>query len=526
MKRVLNHISARLIIVLFITITTFYGHCDAFAGTIFSDDFESYTLNTFPSSGGWQLIYNGAGTENQYVDNVHSLSGSQSLRLVGSSCWSAATYHAIDIPAHVTLEANVFLDDIVGCGCEPILASLGLYNPGLGGWGTHFGAVYFRCDGNIYAGKSNADRDQDVLLMPYAARTWYKVRLDVDLNARTYSVFIDGVLRGSNIQILDTGMPTGVVVSADHGANPVAWFDDVIVSSQSCACDLNTDSRCNMMDWLKFGQDWGRIDCHNWGTICECDLNDDGRCNMQDWLLFGKNWGRTDCPIDDFIKFADYFPLDPQHICTSTYEVTLGNNIGQHYTCTITGIETVPYTSGPLTGTILTTSKPGNIQESYLGFNNGLNVKFLGYNGYYFSTDCSLTGPPPQWTLGVMRDKMIIDQSSPYYSVNKNNSSDCVEDDNQKLLIRIGDVQVQGVSYPKAVIWYYLDMNYPFTTLNFYGKDTSLGITLPAGSDTEGYSVTAFDIYGLNTGLIASGDVDAATGNLLDLDELISISCP
>jgi len=68
-------------------------------------------------------------------------------------------------------------------------------------------------------------------------------------------------------------------------------------------CGLNDDGRCDMSDWLLFGEDWGRTDC---GTPpgsgdppndCECDLNDDGRCDMQDWLLFGEDWGRTDCPI-------------------------------------------------------------------------------------------------------------------------------------------------------------------------------------------------------------------------------------
>jgi hypothetical protein len=29
---------------------------------------------------------------------------------------------------------------------------------------------------------------------------------------------------------------------------------------------------------------------------CECDLNADGKCDMQDWLKFGEDWGRTDCP--------------------------------------------------------------------------------------------------------------------------------------------------------------------------------------------------------------------------------------
>jgi hypothetical protein len=31
--------------------------------------------------------------------------------------------------------------------------------------------------------------------------------------------------------------------------------------------------------------------------ICECDLNDDGNCDMLDWLKFGVDWGRTDCPV-------------------------------------------------------------------------------------------------------------------------------------------------------------------------------------------------------------------------------------
>jgi len=70
-----------------------------------------------------------------------------------------------------------------------------------------------------------------------------------------------------------------------------------------CECDLNTDGRCDMQDWLLFGQDWGRTDC---GTPpgsgdppndCECDINEDGRCDMQDWLIFGEDWGRTDCPV-------------------------------------------------------------------------------------------------------------------------------------------------------------------------------------------------------------------------------------
>ena len=72
---------------------------------------------------------------------------------------------------------------------------------------------------------------------------------------------------------------------------------------EPCECDLNHDGRCDMQDWLLFGEDWGRTDCGtppgsgNPPNDCECDLNADGRCDMQDWLLFGEDWGRTDCPV-------------------------------------------------------------------------------------------------------------------------------------------------------------------------------------------------------------------------------------
>jgi hypothetical protein len=65
-----------------------------------------------------------------------------------------------------------------------------------------------------------------------------------------------------------------------------------------CECDLNHDRKCDMQDWLIFGQDWGRTDCNEVGAeSCECDLNDDGTCDMQDWLDFGQDWGRTDCTV-------------------------------------------------------------------------------------------------------------------------------------------------------------------------------------------------------------------------------------
>ncbi len=63
-----------------------------------------------------------------------------------------------------------------------------------------------------------------------------------------------------------------------------------------CECDLNNDGRCDMRDWLRFGQRWGATNC-NASTPCACDLSHDGRCDMRDWLRFGESWGRINCPV-------------------------------------------------------------------------------------------------------------------------------------------------------------------------------------------------------------------------------------
>ena len=224
----------KIVVLTLILASIFFGFSvtNSAAEIIFQDDFDSYSEGIFPYTGAWELIYSGDGSSYQYVDDTYSVSGSQSLHLVGGSpCYSATTYRPIDIPSQVTLEAKVFVDQIVSCGCSPNLGSVYLYNPDLGEWGRGFGRVVFACDGNIYATQEYRDYPSQILLMPYNAHTWYHVRSDIDLVARTYDVYIDGVLYGSDIQILDSGMPSGVGVDAGHGGNPTVWFDDVKVSS-------------------------------------------------------------------------------------------------------------------------------------------------------------------------------------------------------------------------------------------------------------------------------------------------------
>ena len=91
---------------------------------------------------------------------------------------------------------------------------------------------------------------------------------------------------------IDLELPARIIVEY---ATEIAQFESA--RFPACECDLNHDHNCDMQDWLIFGKDWGRTNCHEAGVECECDLNNDGRCDMQDWLLFGEDWGRTDCPV-------------------------------------------------------------------------------------------------------------------------------------------------------------------------------------------------------------------------------------
>jgi hypothetical protein len=97
---------------------------------------------------------------------------------------------------------------------------------------------------------------------------------------------VDGCLPGTPVEC-----PPGQICEEPGG-----------VCVDACECDLNSDGKCDMEDFLIFGQDWGRTDCGtppgsgNPPNDCECDITQDGKCDMQDYLPFGEDWGRIDCP--------------------------------------------------------------------------------------------------------------------------------------------------------------------------------------------------------------------------------------
>ena len=193
---------------------------------IFSDDFESYTVGTFPSIRGWQIVWNGAGNQYQMVTDTYSSSPTKSLQLMGSYGWSvvvkkdfSSSSNLIGYEAYIMASSNG----------EPICVSF--FNQYIETWGRYYANIEFASDGYIWACEHNLEVVHQ--LQSYTPYTWYKIRVVVDKTARLYDVWIDDVLKGHNIPILNDPNEILSIHLQVAWVNHKNYFDDVKVFSVS-----------------------------------------------------------------------------------------------------------------------------------------------------------------------------------------------------------------------------------------------------------------------------------------------------
>ena len=202
--------------------------------------------------------------------------------------------------------------------------------------------------------------------------------------------------------------------------------------------------------------------------------------------------------------FADwYYSCDPNVFRRQVFAVTnFTDSSSRMITNAISGFRSVPYKSGTIVGV---TDLAGDVF-----YNDGNTAMLLGADGWFVSTDTNLTAHPSSWSFPDVSDGMIITGNS--YDVTEDLSQ--WQADSIMLLIQVQTVTVPAGVFSNAVIFWYLDTNYPFANLNFHGVQAEMGITLPTSAQTHGYSVTDFNIYGYKAGQIAAGDIDARSGTL------------
>jgi photosystem II stability/assembly factor-like uncharacterized protein len=177
--------------------------------------------------------------------------------------------------------------------------------------------LYFGSERLGYVFQSTDGGSSWTNISPNAPEYWLdEVRdIEVDLNSSVYAATNEGLWKrdGSDWTEL-TGLPTDDItaLAIDRSTSPGTVYvgtgeDGVFVSQDGGSTWIPFNEGLGNLSVTKLsisasqpkmlyaGTIYGGV----WSTIplqpCECDLNHDGRCDMQDWLMFGEDWGRTDC---------------------------------------------------------------------------------------------------------------------------------------------------------------------------------------------------------------------------------------
>jgi len=152
---------------------------------IFYDDFESYTVGTFPSAGGWSIVWNGAGNQYQIITSAVYVSPTRSFQLVGRPSWSVVVKKDFSSSSRlIGYEVFMRASDYEGRGYA------GFGNIPIEQWGRLYAGVGFWY-GFINAGGQN--------LQSFTPGVWYGIRVVLDRNTRMFDVWIDGVLKGKDL---------------------------------------------------------------------------------------------------------------------------------------------------------------------------------------------------------------------------------------------------------------------------------------------------------------------------------------
>ena len=190
----------------------------AISASIFQDNFDNYITGTFPSSGGWQLIYSGYGNSFQVVDKSQCVSAPNSLKLEGGSDCAANAYHPLNqTPDLVSYVADVMVRQPESSVMNYGNAALALSNPNIVSE-DRYGQVTFDRAENRVIQPGN---------IPYNFGLWYHIKVTVDMKKRVYDVFVDDQLVASRINMGGTGNYTGFCVEA--GNNTIVWVDNIKV---------------------------------------------------------------------------------------------------------------------------------------------------------------------------------------------------------------------------------------------------------------------------------------------------------
>lgn len=227
MKRLLSIVL--IFLVSFPVISVFTQEAEADSDTtVFQDDFEAHDIGDFPSAGGWELVWNGKGTQYQIVTDCFSHSPVKSLQLWGQSGWSANVQREFTSSSEmIGFEAYVRTENNVGSGWKIAGVCFWTLESDVP-WGKRFADVAFGPDGELYTRPVKGSSSYVPLGLTYEADRWYKVTVVIDRTAETYDVWIDDVLATEDMDIWDTYEIDALMLESGHSEVKV-YFDNIKV---------------------------------------------------------------------------------------------------------------------------------------------------------------------------------------------------------------------------------------------------------------------------------------------------------
>jgi hypothetical protein len=210
-------------IILTILILSNLGSCTAYPTeeevTLFQDDFEAYSVGSFPLAGGWEMVWSG---QEMVISGEYSYSPNKSFQLWGRLGWSAAAQRKFITNAKIIgYEASLLIESR---GIITKSDWFGFFNKDAATWGAYWATVSFdHSDMKIKAGKDGA------ILGDWAPKNWYKIKVTLDREENTYNIWINNRLVGQNLRTEPNSYwINAIVLKADHTESKL-YYDDVRV---------------------------------------------------------------------------------------------------------------------------------------------------------------------------------------------------------------------------------------------------------------------------------------------------------
>lgn len=228
MKKILSF--AMLFLVVLSTFSIFGPQVKAQEAIMFEDNFESYDVGTFPSAGGWELWFDGQGSQHQVIVDTLSVSGTKSLKLWGRDWWSAVAAKPFTVTGKIGYEVMIRAENWgTGVGSKSgASATFGKKMSATISWS--WANVEFYGDGYIRSSGQN--------LQPYSLNTWYRIKVIYNSATNNHSVWINDELKATS---LPNEHPPTDMLSFALGSNhleQVCYFDDVKVAPPPVAPDF------------------------------------------------------------------------------------------------------------------------------------------------------------------------------------------------------------------------------------------------------------------------------------------------